>query len=231
MPPKRAASSTAPGGQAKRSRTSGGAAENAAAGAAAAGDDASTPAAPPPSKRWSAVSVSRNVDASFRLAVRDAEKANTYRCVCRPPFVDGNNDDDEWDDMDSEDEDGDDDNNNGDEGAGGEKDKEGNKKEKAKCDGGKSCVCNKPASEHPDHRWILTYGGYRKFIDQYTMQDLRDPDNFAMYTYNDHMPYGVLEVIQNLVLDYEEASNWQEQWWVCEALVLFLLARGDSFMM
>lgn len=63
------------------------------------------------------------------------------------------------------------------------------------------------------------------------MYDVRDPDNFGMYTFNDHLAYGALEVIQNLMLDYEEASNWQEQWWVCEALALFLFARGSNYVM
>lgn len=47
-----------------------------------------------------------------------------------------------------------------------------------------------------------------------------------MYTFNDHMPYGVLEVIQNWLLDYQQAAdNVKEQWAVCEALGL-LMASG-----
>lgn len=34
-----------------------------------------------------------------------------------------------------------------------------------------------------------------------------NPDMFDMYTYNDHQAYGMLEVIQNLLLDWDEATT------------------------
>jgi hypothetical protein len=44
-----------------------------------------------------------------------------------------------------------------------------------------------------------------------------------MYTFNDHEGYGCLEMLQNLILDFEEAAgNYKEQWVVCEALAFFL---------
>ncbi|KAK4159952.1 hypothetical protein QBC43DRAFT_120756 [Cladorrhinum sp. PSN259] len=43
-----------------------------------------------------------------------------------------------------------------------------------------------------------------------------------MYTFNDHSAYGALEVLQNVILDFEEANGWQEKWAVCEALGCFL---------
>lgn len=174
------------------------------------------------------MSASRNVDAGFRLAVQDADKANSYICICRPPFIrDGYDPDDDEDDEDDE---GDEDEEEEEEEDGANKEDK-TKQKKAKCDGGKTCFCNKPASEHPEHEWILTLAGHRKFMSQFDMYDVRDPDNFDMYTFNDHLAYGTLEVICNLVLDYEEASNWQEQWWACEALVLFLFARGSDYAM
>ncbi|KAK1673499.1 hypothetical protein BDP55DRAFT_670441 [Colletotrichum godetiae] len=62
---------------------------------------------------------------------------------------------------------------------------------------------------------------------------LRDPDSFLMYTSNDDMVYGVLQVLQNLVHDYEEAkSNWREQWVICEAICpLIWYLNGDDFAM
>lgn len=220
MPPKRNASSTASSGQAKRSKT----ASSSSGESAAAASSSTHPVVPEPSTRWSAVSASRNADASFRFAVQDRDKANAYRCICQPPFLRA-----DYDPYLDDDDDNDDDNDDeGSEGEDGNEDKD-EKKKKAKCDGGRSCVCNKLSSEHPEHDWVLTFGGYQKFLTQYTMADVRDPDNFDMHTYNDHTAYGVLEVVQNLMLDYEEeSSNWQEQWWVCEALVLFLLSRGDG---
>lgn len=59
------------------------------------------------------------------------------------------------------------------------------KKSKSKCDGGRTCVCHKPADELPDHEFLITYAGFRKWIAQLSMGPLRDPDVFGMYTYND----------------------------------------------
>lgn len=223
MPPKRSASGTASSGQAKRGKT----ASSSSGKSAAAPSSLTNPVVPKPSTRWSAVSASRNADASFRLAVQDRDKANAYRCICQPPFLRADYDpydEEEDDDDDDDDDDVDDDDEWEDVNEDGTE-----KKKKAKCDGGRSCVCNKLSSEHPEHEWVLTFGGFQKFLTQYTMTDVRDPDNFDMYTYNDHAAYGVLEVLHNLMLDYEEdSSNWQEQWWVCEAIVLFLHSRGEG---
>ncbi|KAK4033347.1 hypothetical protein C8A01DRAFT_50035 [Parachaetomium inaequale] len=92
-----------------------------------------------------------------------------------------------------------------------------------KCDGGVTCLCNKPAAEHPNHLWILSFAGKRKFHAQDVHCELRCPDNFGMYTFNKHVAYGILEVLQNLILDFEEAAdNYRERWAVCEALAFFL---------
>lgn len=63
------------------------------------------------------------------------------------------------------------------------------------------------------------------------MAEYRSPDFFDMYTFNDHEAYGCLEVCQNLLLDWDEAKTWQEQWIVCEGLALFLLGEGQNFSM
>ncbi|RAK73190.1 uncharacterized protein BO72DRAFT_480449 [Aspergillus fijiensis CBS 313.89] len=59
------------------------------------------------------------------------------------------------------------------------------------------------------------------------MLNLRNPDAFDMYTFNDHAGYGAIEVAQNMLLDFQEAAgNWKEQWAICEALAL--LFNTDS---
>lgn len=156
------------------------------------------------------MSVSRNIDDDFKLAVQDPERANVYTCVCRPPYIVG---DDRF--VDSEDED----------------DEDESDEEEEECDGGETCVCQKPASEHPEHNWILTYAGFRKWMASIDMAGLRNPDNFNLVTFNDHTPYGILEVNQNLILDWVEAGTWQEQWAVCEGLVFFGLREGIEFYM
>lgn len=71
----------------------------------------------------------------------------------------------------------------------------------------------------------MTNAGLRKFIVLQIHATLRDPDLFNLYTYNDHAGYGVMEVVQNVLLDFEEAkSNWKEQWAICEAIPTFFLS-------
>jgi hypothetical protein len=97
-----------------------------------------------------------------------------------------------------------------------------------KCDGGVTCLCNKPAAEHPNHTWVVSFAGKHKFHAQEVHCELRCPDNFGMYTINKHYSYGILEVLQNLILDFEEADNYNERWAVCEALAYFL--KGSEAM-
>ncbi|KUI56209.1 hypothetical protein VP1G_03611 [Cytospora mali] len=61
------------------------------------------------------------------------------------------------------------------------------------------------------------------------MAPLRCPDVFGMYTYNDHAAYGIIEVIENMFLDYQEAGSWKDQWVICEGLVLFVLGPGSEY--
>ena len=174
-----------------------------------ASNAANTPAAPaipiPRNKRWAKVSGSANVEDEFQLELQNPVKAFAFVTMCRPPFPNGGDSDDDGSNDDGSDDDDDDDG-----------------KEK-KCDGGKTCLCEKPAADHPDHVWKLSSAGKRKFFVQYTHFALRCPDNFDMYTFNDHTGYGVLEMVQNLILDFEEASlNVKVQWAICEALAFFL---------
>lgn len=207
---------------------------------AKAATEAATAAAPAPSKskRWAAVSGSRNVDEDYKLAMKDPAHAYEYICVCKRFFQGSNGQDEEeeednsWEDTDSEGEDEDEADNEGlddadDEGKKSTKDKD----KDIKCDGGKTCICHKLTAERPEHPWVITRAGWRKWYSQTVHAQLRCPDNFEMYTYNDHEAYGILEVVQNLVLDYvEAAANWKEQWVVCEATALFLLGDWSNAM-
>ncbi len=96
-----------------------------------------------------------------------------------------------------------------------------------RCDFGETCICRQPASEHPGHEWILSFAGYYKFGCQRVRAGTRDPEGFGMHTFTQHEAYGAVEVLQNLLLDFEEARrvrNWREQWAVVEAVAMFLLS-------
>ena len=178
------------------------------------------PKAPPRSKRWSAVSGSANADAEYRqIASKNPDEFFSFMCTCPPRFAGGNDGDDDSEDEENENEDDDDENEN--EGAG----------RSGGC-GRPNCKCHKPASEHPDHPWIITKAGYRKLLTMQILVTLRDPDNFSMYTYNDHAAYGAMEVVENMILDFVEgAHSWKEQWIVCEALAQFILREIGPFVM
>ena len=245
MPPKRAPLEQVPGAgnRSKAAKTSGGkattastakkpAAEDAgksrkAGTGKAKGDeaDASADAAAdtiPRSKRWAKVSGSANIDMHYKTIIKDPATAYEWLCTCPASFITGNPIDDEDEDEDEE--------NKGIQNNSG-KDKAtgagtgGYDGEKPKC-GTKSCVCMKPASEHPGYPWILTKAGLYKYRMQTAHADLRNPDNFDMYTYNDHAGYGVMEVVRNLFLDFAEAvkeNRVMEQWAIVEGTALFML--------
>lgn len=95
------------------------------------------------SKRWSKVSASRNLDAHYIWTRdKDLEKAYTYVCLCTAPFGRGDDEEDEEEDEEEEEEEEED--------------------PSQWCDGGKTCLCDKPASEHPEHPWQIMHAGKEK---------------------------------------------------------------------
>lgn len=71
--------------------------------------------------------------------------------------------------------------------------------EKAEACGGPKCVCKKPATELPDHIWILTRAGFKLLVQWREQQEKRNQHNFGMYFYNDFTGYGTREVMENMV--------------------------------
>jgi hypothetical protein len=59
------------------------------------------------------------------------------------------------------------------------------------------------------------------------MLALRNPSTFHLSnTFSEHLTYGALEVMQNLIRDFDEelrARQWREVWAIIEGLVLFML--------
>ncbi|KAF3030905.1 hypothetical protein E8E15_011326 [Penicillium rubens] len=152
-------------------------------------------------KRWAPVSVSRNADLGFKLQTRDQVKAFSYICLGRAPWKTGYKDE-------SEDEDEED-----------EEFIEQKKKDDAEAD---DATTLKPASEHPGEKWIFTSAGMAKWTALERGTTVRDPDNFGMYVYNDFFGYAVMELVENILLDFDEADgDWKMQWGICEATGLY----------
>jgi hypothetical protein len=101
-----------------------------------------------------------------------------------------------------------------------------------------SCLCSKSPDDHADYPWIITCAGMNLLSAQFVMADLRDPDNFNMYTFNDHAAYGIIEVVENLVFAFTMANQAGEsredlltRWAIIEATALFLFSpRGQEAM-
>jgi len=205
--------------------------------------------------RWSAVSASRNIDVNYVEVCKREKDPYRFICWCRPPFPEGDSDDEaeyDWDDEDEESEfergyDSDLEETESEDGSswrnnrrasvcttasrqqtkydGGDK----QMKRKRRCDGGMSCLCGEPADDYPNHKWITSWAGRQKFMRQIDMIYLRDPEVFDMYVTNDYAGYGFAEVLENLLLDFvEEDNNWREQWVVCEVIALLLFTDLSS---
>jgi hypothetical protein len=156
----------------------------------------------PKSKRWAAVSGSGNADYRYRVQMKDPEVAYSFICICRLPGYDDDEDDEDESNASSE---------------------------KEPCDGGVTCLCDKPVAEHPEHALVISKAGNCKYFTQRALLLLRCPDMFDMYVTNDFEAYGVMEVVENLVLDWVEAGNkknWKEQWVIVEAMAM--MWAGDS---
>lgn len=67
-------------------------------------------------------------------------------------------------------------------------------------DGEKSkLVWKKPASEHPEWKWVMLRESFDLLDTAHKDTDHRDPDVFGMYIYNDFLGYGIIEVLENMV--------------------------------
>ncbi|KAI0804956.1 hypothetical protein GGR55DRAFT_308713 [Xylaria sp. FL0064] len=191
---------------------------------------------PPRSKRWSAVSASANAEADYRMVWKDEEKAYSYITLCQPFYIDDDDDSDEEEEDDDESagdvSDKEDEDESEEEGQGDEEEEGEGKRLGPRC-GKKHCKCYKPYATNPDHPWVISWAGYKKFTNQFLHMFVRDPDRFGMYTFNDHAGYGTIEVLENLFLDYEEAAKeqrgeWREQWAICEGTVHWLLHNASG---
>ncbi|KAJ5605549.1 hypothetical protein N7510_008330 [Penicillium lagena] len=153
--------------------------------------------------RWSKVSCSGNIYEGYKRSTSNAPDAYAWECQCKAPF-------EELDDNEEE----------------PASDEEDEDEVEDTCDDGKTCLCGKSAAEHPDHPWVFTFAGRHKFFSSMLQLSLRNPDCFDMYVYNDSYGWGIMEVVENVLVDFKEAEgNWKEQWAMCEATAMLWLRR------
>jgi hypothetical protein len=66
-------------------------------------------------------------------------------------------------------------------------------------------VHSKPASEHPDWKWVVMDETWMIMTEWHRRASYCDPDNFDMYIYNDWLGWGLQELHENLVSRLEWA--------------------------
>jgi hypothetical protein len=106
----------------------------------------------------------------------------------------------------------------------------GLKEQEDPCDGGRACSCMKPLAEHPEAKWSLSRAAVRRFNMMREQLQYRDAGSFGIQIFGEYSIWGTIKVIDNQILDFQEANDWKEQWAVCEALAILLGAEELSDM-
>ena len=110
---------------------------------------------------------------------------NTWLCICRPH------------DNDSETDDEDDESTNN----------PASSAEKTVCDGGSGplCMCRRPADSHPQYDWVMTKRGFEHALHWMREREKRTQENYEVYVFNDFNGYGIQEVLENMLVKFDEA--------------------------
>ena len=115
---------------------------------------------------------------------------NTWICICRPH--DNDDDEDEDDDVET-----------------GNNAAAAAASNKTVCDGGQGprCMCRRPADLHPSYDWVMTKRGFELALHWMHEREKRCQDNFDLYVFNDFNGYGTQEVMENMLLAFDEAMS------------------------
>ncbi|KAK5732197.1 hypothetical protein LTR17_010774 [Elasticomyces elasticus] len=91
----------------------------------------------------------------------------------------------------------------------------------------------KPASDHPNWKWVMMKDAYSRSDDLRTKASYCDPEkNFDMYTYNDFHAYGVAEVLDSQLLAFNTAyiKKDTDQMWIVASAVAHWRSSEDTNM-
>nr|WNZ75385.1 hypothetical protein [Trichoderma harzianum] len=174
-------------------------------------------------------------------AFKDDSPLEGYDANTLEEFIYGEEDEDEDEDKDKDNEDGEEDVDDDDEVRGsGNKESSADKKGKSKeADTEREALrkrLGKLASRHPEHLWVITLGGYERF--RWWSQEIckRNQDDYSMYIYNDFSWYGVIEVLENMFVQFErvlKSKNHEplDVWREIEGLAWLLNSGNAEFEM
>lgn len=110
----------------------------------------------------------------------------TWICICRPH---DNDSEEEYDDV--------------------ERENNTPSPEKTVCDGGRGprCMCRRPADSHPQYDWVMTKRGFELALHWMAEREKRTQDNFELHVFNDFNGYGTQEVLENMLVAFDEVMN------------------------
>ncbi|OPB46008.1 hypothetical protein A0O28_0061280 [Trichoderma guizhouense] len=177
----------------------------------------------------------------------DANALEDFICMNPPAGErdsnDGDEDGEEDEDEDKDNEDGEEDGEeDGDDEVRGSGNKESSADKKGKnkeADTEKEALrkrMGKLASQHPEHLWVISLGGFERY--RWWSQEIckRNQDDYSMYIYNDFSWYGVIEVLENMFVQFErvlKSKNHEplDVWREIEGLAWLLNGGNAEFEM
>ncbi|KAK8140164.1 hypothetical protein PG984_000230 [Apiospora sp. TS-2023a] len=91
-------------------------------------------------------------------------------------------------------------------------------------------LLGEPVAEHPDHRWFAFWQTWKLFVGWHDAAQWCDPDSFGMYNYNDFNGYGLQEVIERILVAFNDQFKKKQRdeetinhmWAVVAAIVHWL---------
>ncbi|KAJ8109846.1 hypothetical protein OPT61_g7160 [Boeremia exigua] len=92
----------------------------------------------------------------------------------------------------------------------------------------KAGVMLEPAKDHPDHKWVIMWKGYKMFMDYRRRSNYCCPDRFGMYISNDFEGWGYQELIENFIVEFDSSlkkkgdSAIKDAWAVVSAISLWI---------
>lgn len=165
--------------------------------------------------RWSEPSGSKNLDWQYHMDMLDREFSDQFICIFDPLNV-NDEDDEDYEDFYEE------------------PFKPEDALPRGKCDTGERYPCDVPASSMPHHDATVSVAGLAKYHIAIDMLKLGHPEIATLHTFKCHHSYGALEVVQNLMLDFDEAlraKDWHRTWAIIEAMGLLIKTAGGDGML
>ncbi|KAK7923468.1 hypothetical protein PG985_007539 [Apiospora marii] len=72
-------------------------------------------------------------------------------------------------------------------------------------------LLGEPVAEHPEHRWFAFWQTWKLFVGWHEGAQWCDPDSFGMYVYNDFHGYGLQEVIERMLVAFNDQFKKKER--------------------